>query len=207
MQPVPILETARLRLRDWRDEDVEAWVRMNADPQVREFFPNVATRPESLDAADRLRTGLQRDGYGWWVLAAKDDDAFAGAIALQAVPFEARFTPAYEIGWRLQVDAWGRGYASEGAAAVMQFAFDHLRFPSVVALTAAINLRSRAVMQRLGMTYDPGDDFEHPRLAAGDRLRHHVLYRATRPPSWHTATLSSDDERRTAPFRGTGPTL
>jgi ribosomal-protein-alanine N-acetyltransferase len=204
---VPILETARLQLRDWRDDDVEAWIAMNADPKVREYFPNVAARDESLEAARRLRAALKRDGYGWWVLAVKDDDAFAGVIALQPVPFEAEFTPVHEIGWRLQVDAWGKGYASEGAAAVMQFAFERLGLPEVIALTASINERSRAVMRRLEMKHDPADDFEHPRLEPGDRLRLYVVYRATRPPSWHTGAVGSNHERRTASPRRTGPTL
>jgi RimJ/RimL family protein N-acetyltransferase len=207
MADVPVLKTARLRLRDWRDADVEAWIAMNADPRVREFFPNVSTREESLDAADRLRAALRRDGYGWWVLAGRDDDAFAGVIALQPVPFEAAFTPVHEIGWRLPFEAWGRGYASEGAAAVMKFAFERLHLPEVVALTASINQRSRAVMERLEMSYDPDDDFEHPRLEPGDRLRLHVVYRATRPPSWHTGGLGSGHERRTASPRRTGPAL
>jgi RimJ/RimL family protein N-acetyltransferase len=207
MGEITELETPRLLLRGWRDEDVEPWVCMNADERVREFFPNVATREESLAAAARLRAGLQRDGYGWWVIQTKDDPAFAGTIALQPVPFETRFTPVYEIGWRLPCDAWGRGYATEGAAAVMRFAFERLDLPEVVALTASINRRSRAVMERLGMTHDAIDDFDHPRLATADRLRRHVLYRATRPPSWHTHALGSEHERRIAASRGTGPLL
>jgi RimJ/RimL family protein N-acetyltransferase len=207
MGEITELETPRLFLRGWRDEDVEPWVRMNADARVREFFPNVATREESLEVAERLRAGLQRDGYGWWVIQTKCDPAFAGIIALQPVPFEARFTPVYEIGWRLPCDAWGRGYATEGAGAVMRFAFERLNLPEVVALTASLNRRSRAVMERLGMTHDPADDFDHPRLAQGDCLRRHVLYRTTRPPSWHTHAVGSEHERRTPPFRRSGPVL
>jgi len=202
---LPVLETPRLRLRGWCDDDVEAWIEMNADARVREFFPNVASREESLGAAERLRSAFERDGYGWWVLERKRDPGFAGVIALQTVPFEAHFTPVHEIGWRLPVEAWGHGYASEGAAGAMQFAFERLRLPEIVAITASINRRSRAVMERLQMTYDPSDDFDHPRLASGDRLQRHVLYRATRPPSWHSEPVSSEHERRIAPSGRTDP--
>jgi RimJ/RimL family protein N-acetyltransferase len=207
MGEITVLETPRLLLRGWRDDDVEPWVRMNANACVREFFPNVATREESLEAARRLRAGLLRDGYGWWVIQTKAEDTFAGVIALQAVPFETHFTPVHEIGWRLPLDAWGRGYATEGAAAVMRYAFERLDLREVVALTASINRRSRAVMERLGMTNDPTDDFDHPRLAQDDRLRRHVLYRTIRPPSWHTDALGSEHERRTPPPRRTSPIL
>jgi RimJ/RimL family protein N-acetyltransferase len=207
MGEITILETPRLFLRGWRAEDVEPWVRMNADARVREFFPGVATRDESLAVAARLRAALRRDGYGWWILETRRDEAFAGVIALQPVPFEAHFTPVHEIGWRLAFDAWGRGYATEGAAAVLRLAFERLDLPEVVALTASTNRRSRAVMERLGMTHDPADDFDHPRLAQGDRLRRHVLYRTTRPPSWHTHAVGSEHERRTAPPRRPGPVL
>jgi RimJ/RimL family protein N-acetyltransferase len=202
----PVLETPRLRLRGWRDDDVEAWIDMNADPRVREFFPNVASREESLDAAERLRSALERDGCGWWVLERKDRAGFAGVIALQPIPFEAHFTPAHEIGWRLPFDAWGHGYASEGAAAAMQFAFERLHLPEIVAITASINTRSRAVMERLEMTYDLRDDFDHPRLESGHRLERHVVYRAKRPPSWHSRAVSLEHERRTATAGRTDPT-
>jgi RimJ/RimL family protein N-acetyltransferase len=201
----PIIETPRLRLRGWRDDDVEAWIAMNADPRVREFFPSIATREESLTVAARLRDALARDGYGWWVLESKEREGFAGVIALQAVPFEAHFTPVHEIGWRLPFDAWGRGYATEGAVAAMQFGFDRLALPEIVAITASINRRSRAVMERLGMSYDPAGDFDHPAMSPGHRLRRHVLYRAMRPPSWHSAPLDSGYERRTATPRGAEP--
>ncbi len=195
---LPLLETPRLRLRGWRDDDVEAWIGMNADERVREFFPDVASREESLNAAQRLRSAFERDGYGWWVLERKERPGFAGVIALQPIPFEAHFTPAHEIGWRLPVEAWGHGYASEGAAAAMRFAFEQLHLGEVVAITASINRRSRAVMERLEMTHDPRDDFDHPRLEFGHRLQRHVLYRAKRPPSWHSEPVSSEHERRTA---------
>ncbi len=177
---IPVIETPRLILRGWNDEDVHAWARMNADPRVMEFFPGTQEPQQSIAAAIALRKELERDGYGWFVVEVKDRMPFAGAIALQPVPFEAPFTPAKEIGWRFMVNAWGCGYATEAAGAALNFAFEELRWSEVVAMTAAINARSRRVMERLGMTHDPADDFDHPRLDEGHRLRRHVLYRVRR---------------------------
>lgn len=173
----PTLETPRLILRQWRDEDVQHWVAMNADPRVMEFFPNVYTEDYATEMAAYLRGRLEEDGYGWWIAEVKDGNRFAGNLALQKVPFEAHFTPAIEIGWRLPFDAWGHGYATEGARALLEFAFAHLDADEIVSMTAQINLRSQRVMERLGMRHDEADDFDHPRLEEGDRLRRHVLYR------------------------------
>jgi RimJ/RimL family protein N-acetyltransferase len=170
-------ETPRLIVRQWRDDDVDAWAAMNADARVMEFFPNTYDRARSESTAAGARNGLERDGYGWWPVEVKNGPRFAGVVALQEVPFEAHFTPAFEIGWRFAHDAWGHGYAPEAARAVLAFAFDRLGKSEVVALTAAINVRSQAVMRKLGMTRDHRDDFEHPLLETGHRLRRHVLYR------------------------------
>lgn len=173
----PILETERLILRPWHDEDIPHWVSMHADPRVMEFFQSTYTQDEAKEVAARLRLQLARDGYGWWIAEVKNGNRFAGTIALQKVPFDAHFTPAHEIGWRLTFDAWGNGYATEGARAVLDFAFSQLPCDEVVAMTAQINVRSQRVMERLGMQHDTADDFDHPRLEHGDRLRRHVLYR------------------------------
>ncbi len=177
---MPTIETPRLLLRSWNDDDVRAWAQMNADPRVMEYFPGTQQPQRSMQAASVLREELERAGYGWFVAEVKGRIPFAGAIALQPVPFEAPFTPANEIGWRFVAHAWGNGYATEAAAAALHYAFDRLGWTQVVAMTAEINLRSRRVMERLGMTHDPNDDFDHPRLERGHRLRRHVLYRALR---------------------------
>lgn len=156
---------------------------MGADPRVMEFFPSTYDRVQAEASASRMRERLDRNGYGWWVLEVKGGPAFAGVIALQDVPFEAHFTPALEVGWRLIYEQWGHGYATEAARAAIDFAFSDLGRTEVVAMTAAINLRSQRVMQRLGMTYDATDDFENPLPDVGDRLRPHVLYRAKPLPS------------------------
>jgi RimJ/RimL family protein N-acetyltransferase len=187
---VPTIETPRLVLRDWRDADVEAWVRMNADPRVTEFFGRTYTREFSEASAAAIRAQLRHNGYGWWVVEVRGGPSFAGAIALQEVPFQAPFTPANEIGWRFSVESWGRGYATEGARAALEFAFNTLNWHEVVAFTAASNVRSRRVMERLGMTHDPAEDFDHPKIEPGHPVRRHVLYRIkSHLPMEHVATL------------------
>ncbi|HEY5348487.1 MAG TPA: GNAT family N-acetyltransferase [Candidatus Lustribacter sp.] len=172
-----MLETPRLLLRPWRDSDVAAWVAMSADPRVMEFFPATLERAQAELMVHGLRTRLERDGYGWWALEVKGGAAFAGAIVLQDIPFEAHFTPATEVGWWLARQHWGHGYATEGARAALDFAFGELRRSEVIAITTPANVRSRRVMERLGMTHDPVDDFEHPGIRVGNPLRRHVLYR------------------------------
>jgi RimJ/RimL family protein N-acetyltransferase len=178
---VPTIETARLILRDWRDADLEPWIAMNCDPRVTEFFAKSYTRELSESAAATMREQLNRNGHGWWAVEVRGGPSFAGVIALQEVPFQAPFTPANEIGWRFAFDNWGRGYATEGARAALDFAFNELSWREVVAFTAATNVRSQRVMERLGMTHQPIDDFDHPKIEPGHPLRRHVLYRIRRP--------------------------
>ncbi len=151
---------------------------MNADPRVTEFLGRSYTRALSESQAFAMRRQLELLGYGWWVVEVRGGAPFAGVVALQDVPFEAPFTPAREVGWRFAYDHWGHGYATEGARAALDFAFERLGWHEVVAFTAALNLRSQKVMERLGMTHDPSDDFDHPRIPEGDPLRRHLLYRA-----------------------------
>jgi RimJ/RimL family protein N-acetyltransferase len=178
---VPTIETPRLILRDWRDADIEPWVAMNADPRVTEFLGRTYARELSEASAVAMRLALEENGYGWWAVEIRCGVPFAGVIALQKVPFSASFTPANEIGWRLSFESWGRGYATEGSKAALDFAFDKLGWNEIVAFTASTNLRSQRVMQRLGMTRDPADDFDHPKLEPGHPLRRHVLYRIKSP--------------------------
>ncbi|HEY1728595.1 MAG TPA: GNAT family N-acetyltransferase [Candidatus Baltobacteraceae bacterium] len=176
----PLIETPRMRLRSWTQADFDPWARLNADPRVMEFFLRTYDRDESVASAQLIQVELEHDGYGWFVAEVKDRFPFAGVIALQDIPFQAKFTPAYEIGWRFLPEAWGYGYATEGARAALDLAFNRLGWREVVAMTAKINLRSQRVMERLGMTYDPTADFEHPKIPEGHRLRPHVLYRIAR---------------------------
>lgn len=179
--PLPVIETPRLRLRNWRDDDLVPWFEMSADPRVMEFFTEVYDRERSDSTAAYVRQRNEANPYGWWVVEEQDGEAFAGVMQLTDVPFEAHFTPAREIGWRLPEKFWGRGYATEAARAILEYAFERLGVGEVVALTTVKNVRSRRVMERLGMTYDPDDDFDHPRVPDGHPLKRHVVYRIRRP--------------------------
>jgi RimJ/RimL family protein N-acetyltransferase len=175
--PAATIETPRLLLRGWRDADVESWAEMNADPRVMEFFPRTYDRARAEAMACEIRTQLERNGYGWWIVEIKESGRFAGVICIDDVGYEVPFAPPREVGWRLAFDAWDHGYATEGAAAALDFAFHTLGWDEVVAMTAALNIRSQRVMERLGMKRDLAGDFEHPRIEEGHRLRRHVLYR------------------------------
>ena len=176
-----MLTTDRLVLRRWRDEDREPFAALNADPVVREHFPSTQTRDESDASVDHFERHFDAHGFGLWAVEVKDGAPFIGFGGLSVVPFDAHFTPAVEIGWRLAREHWGRGYASEGARAALAYAFGDLALGEVVSFTAVANRRSRAVMERIGMTHDPADDFDHPRLAADSPILRHVLYRRSRP--------------------------
>jgi RimJ/RimL family protein N-acetyltransferase len=178
--PIPRLETSRLTLRDWRDADREPFAAMNADPRVMELFPATLDRIASDAFLNRIREHWAAAGFGLWAVERQADGRFLGFAGLAAPTFEAHFTPAVEIGWRFAVEAWGHGYATEAARAALRFGFEDLDLAEIVSFTVPANSRSRAVMERLGMTHDPADDFDHPRLPPGDPSRHHVLYRLPR---------------------------
>ena len=176
----PILTTARLRLRQWREEDLAPFAALNADPQVMEFFPKVLTRAESDVVAGRIRDHFARHGFGLWAVEAPGVVDFMGFVGLAVPSFEAHFTPCVEIGWRLAREHWGHGYATEAATAALAFGFGDRALEEIVAFTVPANIPSRRVMGRLGMRRLPADDFEHPAIADGHPLRSHVLYRLRR---------------------------
>ena len=173
--------TARLLLRHWREEDREPWARLGADPEVMRHFPATLSRTESDAFVDRVGADLERRGWGLWALEERATGRFLGFTGLNVPRFAAPFLPATEIGWRLRRDAWGSGFASEAARGALTVAFEDLELPEVVSFTATSNVRSQAVMRRIGMTTDPAEDFDHPALAQDSPLRRHVLYRLPRP--------------------------
>jgi RimJ/RimL family protein N-acetyltransferase len=175
-----VLETQRLLLRPWREADLEPFASINADPRVTATLPRSLTRPESDALAARIVDRFQHNGFGQWAVEIPGVAPFIGFIGLAAPSFEAHFTPAIEIGWRLAFERWGRGYATEGASAVLKFAFTRAGMDEVVSFTSQSNTRSRAVMERIGMQYDPIDDFDHPALDRTHPLLRHVLYRLRR---------------------------
>ncbi len=177
------LSTARLQLRAWRAEDLAPFAALNADPEVMQFMPARLSRADSDAFAAACQGQLERDGFGLWAVEVRGTAPFIGYVGLKAPSFVAPFTPCTEIGWRLARASWGHGYATEAARACLEFAFASLALPEVVSFTVPANRRSRAVMQRLGMSEDTDGAFEHPRLPAGHPLRHHLLYRI-RPSRW-----------------------
>lgn len=180
-----LLATGRLRLRHWQADDLPAFAELNADPEVMEYFPAPLTRAQSDALAARCDEHLRAHGWGLWAVeiagAGSDRPArFAGFTGLAVPSFPAPFTPAVEIGWRFARWAWGHGYASEAAGLALAVGFEALELTEIVSFTAVPNRRSRAVMERIGMTRDADGDFHHPVLAPGHPLRRHVLYRLRR---------------------------
>jgi RimJ/RimL family protein N-acetyltransferase len=174
--------TERLILRQWRDEDREPFAALNADSVVMEFFARPLTRAESDASLDRLRTDIQRNGYGFWAVEVKDGPRFVGFVGLREVRDPLPFAPAHEAGWRLAREYWGRGYATEAGTAALAFGFDQLGLDEIVAYAVAENVRSRRVMHRLGMLYNADEDFDDRLWPGGESYRRHVVYRKRRPP-------------------------
>jgi RimJ/RimL family protein N-acetyltransferase len=153
---------------------------MNADLRVVEFLGGPRTRSESDETVDRMAAHIDEHGYGYWAVEILGVTKFAGFIGLRQTQFAAHFTPAVDLGWRLSFEHWNKGYATEGARAALDFGFNKLKLNEIVSFTSPENVRSRRVMEKIEMTHDPRDDFEHPNLPEGHRLRRHVLYRKRR---------------------------
>ena len=171
-------QTDRLQLRQWLPEDLAAFAEMNADPEVMKFLPGVMTREDSDHfQSSRIDRHFLDYGYGPWAVERKDTNEFIGYVGLMWQTFDSSFTPALEVGWRLARQHWGRGFATEAGRRSLAIAFDVVNESEVVSMTVPQNTRSRAVMRRIGMTYDAADDFDHPRFGEGDALRRHVLHR------------------------------
>lgn len=185
---VPELTTERLRLRGWRDDDRPPFAALNADPEVMAHFPTTLSRTTSDMLVDGTMDGWAANGFGLWVLERLEDARFLGFTGLSKPSFEAHFTPAVEVGWRLARHAWGQGFATEAARASLAFGFEVVGLDDIVSFTVPANVRSRAVMERIGMRHDPADDFDHPKLPAGHPLRRHVLYRLDRADWRHEAS-------------------
>lgn len=173
-----MITTARLILRPWKEEDKAPFAEMNADAEVREFFVSTLTREQSDDSVRHIMDAYQRDGFCCFAAELIATGEFTGFIGIQimnfAVPGVAQ--PAVEIGWRLARKYWGKGLATEGAQAAMRYGFETLGLREIVAITVPANVRSRRVMDKIGMKRRPELDFDHPRVPEGHPLRRHVLY-------------------------------
>lgn len=174
------LETERLVLRQWREEDLEPFADLNADAQVREFFLKTLSVAESNDMFAKYSAALAERGWGMWALEEKHSSHFIGVVGLQVPGVDMPVSPCVEIAWRLAVPYWGKGYATEAARCVLDFAFSALKLAEVVAFTTLQNRRSQAVMEKLGMLRE-AQDFMHPAVPAGHPLQAHCLYKISRP--------------------------
>lgn len=176
---IPLL-TERLILRAWRPEDKPPFAALNGDPEVMRYFPATLGREQSDALAEQFAAELARDGMTFFAVEEQAMGRFIGVIGLRRLPGRLPIAPGVEIGWRLAAEAWGRGYATEGARAALRWAFETLTLPEVLAYTAAGNAASRRVMEKIGMVRWTEADFAHPELPARHRLSRHVVYRAIR---------------------------
>lgn len=166
-------QSKRLGFRQWRDSDTEPFVELNMDPRVMEFFPKLQTREETLAMIERIKSQIEQTGYGLYAVEELSTGLFIGFIGVNHPRFDSFFTPCLEIGWRLHADFWGKGYATEGAKACLQYAFEQLEFSTVYAFTAKSNRRSEQVMIKIGMKKE--GEFDHP-LLPNHPLSQHTLY-------------------------------
>jgi ribosomal-protein-alanine N-acetyltransferase len=176
-----VIETERLILRPWRAADLDPYAAMMADPEITDWLSRGQSRAEAEAHLRFLNETLESNGFSILAIERKADGAFVGSAGLAPVPEDIPLAPAVEVGWRLARHAWGHGYATEAARAALDDGFSRLALSEIVSFTAASNRRSRAVMERLGLTRDPTRDFDHPKLAVGHPLRPHVVYAALRP--------------------------
>ena len=181
------IETDRLVLRRWREEDREPFAALNADPEVMRYFVRPLTREESDRLVDRIEARFEADGIGQWAVERREDGRFLGFTGLAPASFEASFTPTIEVGWRFARSAWGHGYATEAGRAALHYGFQVRGLEAILSWTSVLNLPSIAVMERLGMHHDPADDFDHPLVPEGHPLRRHALYRLDRE-DWAAAS-------------------
>jgi RimJ/RimL family protein N-acetyltransferase len=167
----------RVLLRQWRDDDREPFAALNADPEVMRYFPSTMSREQSDAFVDWASGLIEEHGWGLWAVEVVGGAPFVGLVGLNKPTF---MPDTVEVGWRLAREHWGRGYATEAAREALRFGFDEIGLDEIVALTVPANTPSRRVMERLGMTRDPADDFDHPNVPDGP-LKRHVLYRRRRP--------------------------
>ena len=174
-----VLKTGRLLLRPWRASDRDLFAELNADPRVMELFPSTLTRSESDALVDRITKHMDDQGWGLWAVEVPGIADFIGFVGLSPADDTLGY-PSVEVGWRLAAPYWGHGYATEGSLAALNFGFHEIALNEIVSFTSAGNIRSRRVMEKIGMVHRPEEDFDHPRIPQTSPLCRHVLYRLTR---------------------------
>jgi RimJ/RimL family protein N-acetyltransferase len=178
--PAPVeIRTPRLLLRQWKDSDLDAWCEMNADAEVRKYFPKVNERADSEGEASRMKASITQRGWGFWAVEVPSVTPFIGAVGLFVPTFEAPWQPAVEVGWRLKRNTWGKGFATEAALAARDFGFTELKLPQIIAMSVITNEPSHRVMHRIGMARWDGMEFDHPRVPHDWPLKRHIVHRIT----------------------------
>lgn len=176
-----MIETPRLRLRRWREDDIAPYAAMMADPRVTDWLAGRLTLAETAERIERQEASFEQNGFGRFAVEERADCAFVGHCGLMQAHAAIPLAPAVEAGWALVPTVWGRGYAVEAAKAVLADGFGRLGLAEIVAYTTTANLRSQAVMTRAGFIRDAARDFDHPALAEEHPLRRHLVYAAQRP--------------------------
>ena len=179
------LQTSRLKLRQWKNSDLIAFAKLNADPEVLKFYPSTLKKNESDDMAHKIKGLIAKRGWGFWAVEEIKTKKFIGFVGLHEPTYDLPVTPCVEIGWRLAKEYWGNGYATEASNLSLDFAFNKLNLDKIYSFTSVANIKSRAVMERIGMV-NLNKNFEHPIIPKGHTLREHVLYRITRNVSQKT---------------------
>lgn len=177
------LQTPRLILRQWQDSDTAPFIQMCADDEVMRYFPKKLDATEATAFIERIRTAIETRGWGLFAVELKATGEFIGFIGLHVHPPELKIADAPEIGWRLLPQYWNQGYATEGAKAVLKYAFRTLRLEKVISFTACVNTPSERVMQNIGL--EKVGEFDHPLVPADHILCRHVLYKKQRSDYLH----------------------
>ena len=176
-QGIHHLQTSRLILRNWKQNDIEPFAILNSDPRVCEFLPNVLSQEETLTSVIKIQSHFKKHAFGLFAVELISTKTFIGFVGLKYFSFDSHFTPSVELAWRLSWKNWGQGLATEAAQKVTQYGFETLGLPEILAITAKNNQRSRRVMEKLGMFTNEDENFLHPQLEYSHPLAEHVLYR------------------------------
>lgn len=167
-------------MRPWLQSDLAPFAAINSDPRVMEYMPKLLTRDESDRMVTKVREGFDNNGFGLWAVEVQGGAPFIGFVGLSIPSFQTHFTPCVEVGWRLAREHWGNGYATEAGRKALKLGFEEFDLNEIVSFTTVANWRSRAVMERLGLSHDPADDFDHPTLSPDHPIYPHVLYRISK---------------------------
>ncbi len=181
------LESDRIILRQWKDSDIPVFAELNADSEVMRYFPETRTEQQTRDMVSVVSAGINKTGWGFWAAELKKSGEFIGFVGLNAAPADLPFSPCVEVGWRLHRKYWGNGYATEAGKISLAYAFEQLELNEVVSFTTQSNVKSRRVMERLGMK-NTGRNFKYPDVPADHPLSEHVLYSISNT-QWQVGTL------------------